>query len=101
MRSHKLVQFDRANFGQFSDLRFNLEIFVFFEVIFASSISSEIPTRGSILGRRRIIISILVRTHRIRDKFGSIQARTTRIRDRFASNFRVNPPYSPLTRKYS
>ena len=38
------VQFDHANFGQFSDLRFNLEIFVFSAVIFASSISSEIPT---------------------------------------------------------
>ena len=37
------VQFDHTNFGQFSDLRFNLEIFVFSAVIFASSISSEIP----------------------------------------------------------
>ena len=37
------VQFDHANFGQFSDLRFNLEIFVFSAVIFASSISSEKP----------------------------------------------------------
>ena len=38
------VQFDHANFGQFSDLRFNLEIFVFSSVIFASSIPSEKPT---------------------------------------------------------
>ena len=37
------VQFDHANFGKFSDLCFNLEIFVFSAVIFASSISSEIP----------------------------------------------------------
>ena len=37
------VQFDHANVDQFLDLRFNLEIFVFSPVIFASSISSEIP----------------------------------------------------------
>ena len=39
------VQFDHVNFGQFSDLRFNLEIFVFSAVIFTSSISSEIPIK--------------------------------------------------------
>ena len=48
MRSHKLVQFDLANFGQFSDLRFNLEIFVFSAVIFASS---EIPTERLYFGK--------------------------------------------------
>ena len=43
------VQFDHANLGQFSDLRFNLEIFVFSAVIFASSISSEIPVERLIV----------------------------------------------------
>ena len=38
-----VTEFDHTNFGQFSDLRFHLEIFVFSTVIFASSISSEIP----------------------------------------------------------